>query len=457
MDKYIGCECECAEQIVAEKFREALKELGTDFKLIQNATIPLNSGKIAIADIIILNGEVPIAIVEVKRSLRNCDLQNAKKQVRHTASILYAPLGIICSIEGITLLDDNEVINLNVCNIVKILKSANYKIEQKKETVTEVSIDEIKKEWGKIIDGTPDFDTKEDVKEFFDHIQQDNIENVDINTFNMDGYSEDCFFEKLLGKYENDKLCRFTTINSIFRTCEEQRQSMCSIVCMNDKSEINYTTNKICLDQPLDFDEINGCYILSCCDISRKDDFNMWRLYANDAKGVCVEYKVNDLPKHFFLAPVSYAKDSEQNHPELELIKNMQGIKCGNRSFSFKKLAIWKHFFKPYDYKEEREIRLLFYNKCQKQETKDHSMANQDIPFKRTWIYEQDFHIITPIVSFSIEHGSKFPLIINEIRLGAKLDEVKINASQLEYLIKIKDMEPSGIKIINQSNFSHYR
>ena len=65
-------------------------------------------------------------------------------------------------------------------------------------------------------------------------------------------------------------------------------------------------------------------FILSGSRMSKKDDLNMWRLYGDDSKGVCLWYKVDDeLPDHFFLAKVSYAKNG--THAELSYLSSKMG------------------------------------------------------------------------------------------------------------------------------------
>ena len=263
----------------------------------------------------------------------------------------------------------------------------------------------------------------------------------------------------MLGEYKKDDLCRFTTMNSIFRTCNEKAQSMCCIICMNDKSETDYATQKLNLTIQNDSEEINGCYIMSCCDIESKNNFTMWRLYADDAKGVCIEYKKEDLSQNFFLAPICYARNEQQEHPELEFIKKLQEEKINGKSLKFNRLFIWKHFFKPFEYRDEKEIRLLFNKKCIASEPKDFG-KDENPSFQRKWIYESEFGIISPIVTFSVEkNNNQFPLLLNKITLGPKAKEVNVNINQLTYLIEVK-----GIKHINtsnnfitESNIKHYR
>ncbi len=53
---------------------------------------------------------------------------------------------------------------------------------------------------------------------------------------------ERLFFCSLLGSTSGTpkRLCRYTSLASLFRTLSEKQQSMCSTVCMNDKTENDY-------------------------------------------------------------------------------------------------------------------------------------------------------------------------------------------------------------------------
>ena len=54
------------------------------------------------------------------------------------------------------------------------------------------------------------------------------------------GSAEDAFFTYLLNGKIPSRLCRFTNRHNLFLLLKDGKQNMCSIVCMNDKSEENY-------------------------------------------------------------------------------------------------------------------------------------------------------------------------------------------------------------------------
>ena len=93
----------------------------------------------------------------------------------------------------------------------------------------------------------------------------------------------------------------------------------------------------------------------------------------------------------------------------------------------FTQLSAWKHFFKPFDYNVEKEIRLIFFD----DEKKDNGVINHE------WIKTWSHSIIIPIVDFKL-NSPNFPLQLKEILLGPKMPERDTNKSQLEGLISQK-------------------
>ena len=276
------------EKNVIDIFRKALeKHFNNEWTIIHNAFIPLINGEHMEIDLIIAKNNYPVAIVEIKPSLNNCRLPLIENQLHRAAVVLYAPLCIVCSPKEMlscsanTGFDKNDIKVLNTENIRQVLAAAD---NNKNDNVT---INKIKSKWEYIL-GSFDFETKKEVEQFITQIKECDVTN-EPNSFYLNEEKEDLLFRKLLGEYKKDDLCRFTTMNSIFRTCNEKAQSMCCIICMNDKSETDYATQKLNLTIQNDSEEINGCYIMSCCDIESKNNFTMWRLYADDAKGYVLE------------------------------------------------------------------------------------------------------------------------------------------------------------------------
>lgn len=257
-------------------------------------------------------------------------------------------------------------------------------------------------------------------------------------------------FSSLVGDFTEDALCRYTTLNTLYRILSDKKASMCSITCMNDKSECYYVDKYLNEDYNIQISqlgneevaELNQYFILSCSVCQLQDSLFMWRMYGDEAKGVCIKYKIdrNLVKGKFLLARVSYSRD-DGTHPELDFIREIAQLTIRGRRFKLRALPLWKHFFKPYTYKEEQEVRLLFHEENMK-------------AYK--WIKTSD-NIVCPVVEFDISGSRTFPLVMNGIILGPKFPESDTNASQLRLFKAAQSIEEDGDKSVSFSKINNYR
>ena len=327
-------------------------------------------------DIIIFRDGSPYAVIEVKHHVYN--VERIISRVQYIASAIFAPLWCVCIPSKMIYFKTGEAIE-NEDNWVD-LKDDNIKkfLDGGKTTAKTQNVEwnEFKTQCLNILENKNiNDDKKNELRSFFSKSNVSILNEQNSFLFKKEK-DEDTFFQILLGNYTKDKLCRYTTVSSFFRTCNDKEQSMCCIVCMNDRSEVNYVAKK--LNIVVDSNEINKCFIFSCCDENRCNDFTMFRLYADDAKGVCLEYSIDKnllQNSRFVLAPISYALDKEQTHPELDFVCDMVKEKIHGKRLDLRRLSVWSHFFKPFEYRDEQEVRLLFF-----QEKNDSK-----------WIYETHF------------------------------------------------------------------
>ena len=270
--------------------------------------------------------------------------------------------------------------------------------------------------------------------------------------FEKDGL-EDVFFECLIKSFDDEKLCRYTSLSSFFRTINECTQSMCCLVGMNDKSECTYADSYISASKKTatipvktlyEANEENKYFILSCVDECKYDDLTMWRLYGDNTKGVNILYKVDETKiKEFRLFYIDYAETPEPNgHLSLNIIRKLLDINVDGKSFKFRKWNEWKHFFKPYEYRDELEIRLMHRKKSNT---------------KEKWILTKDYNISCPLAIFKL---SDFPLSIEEVKLGTNCPNIETNQLQLELMIKENIAKLNCVKkkdIVQTSNIATYR
>lgn len=262
------------------------------------------------------------------------------------------------------------------------------------------------------------------------------------------------FFKSFFIPYKEDEICRYTTYETLERILRDKKQSVCSIVCMNDKSECYYADaylakrNKAKFGKKVevDYKKVNKCMISSCTHIRLADKLSLWRMYADDGKGVCLKFKINkDLLKNkgFHLFCVDYAYDEKGKHWRLDLLAHFRQMKIRGYTFDFEEWHIWRHFFKPSHYDDEHEVRLLYFN-----EDTD----------KFKWIKTGDSQILAPVVEFEIkEDNNEFPLELSEIILGPKFPEAETNAEQIRYFKELQKIKENGDCPVTLSKIKGYR
>lgn len=426
-------------------------------------------------DAIIYNGKVPVAIVEIKSDINQLrQLKNGSQMLNCYSQSSGMVLKILTDGELVlSYLNEEEL--RRKCAKGQFAKFNEFfsdfkKLEAAEIKEKEVSYDDIQ-DFLEFLNENLKVNRGIRQKDFIEYIKGLSVGEIRENLICMSNGSfyfksdfENNLFKKLLGKYAKKELCRYTSVSTIFRILSTKKASVCSITCMNDRSEcfyvdqyLNNQNNQINLSIiPIsEVEEMNDYLIMSCSDIDKFDKLTMWRMYGNDAKGVCIKYNIGDLTEYqnFILAPVSYALDNGV-HPELEYIKRLHQADFGDKKiFLFKNLGLWKHFFKPYDYIDEQEVRLLYH--C--------PVAERINRYK--WITTDD-GIICPVVEFNIKEKDNngkpltndFPLKIDSIMLGPKISEKYTNKPQLDIFSNSQNIYHVGKKIDTIiSNIENYR
>ena len=271
------------------------------------------------------------------------------------------------------------------------------------------------------------------------------------NQFSLGKDDEMKFIKSIIEYKESHRLCRYTSINSLFRIINDKQDSMCGLAVMNDKSECYYldkllsrgVSSKLTDMSQAEIDELNIFFINSLCRIDKEDDLTMWRLYGGDGRGVCIEYEVLDeylsAGSNFYLMNVVYI-DQKKSSKALTIIRKLKTMaRIHGYKFVFTQYDVWKHFFKPFDFSIEQEVRLLY----QKPVKLPDSITEK-------WIYNGDYQITHPILVFNHTSQSEYPLVIKKIILGPKFSEMDTNVPQLKKLLREKgfknvDVVPSKI------------
>ena len=312
-----------------------------------------------------------------------------------------------------------------------------------------------------LFEEAPVFDGKERIRSLFENACDRLI--IDHGSILMDSEDEDAIMLEILGGplHEDMSICRYTSLDSLFKLLDGAKHAMCSPVSMNDKHECDYAdsfmpwhVNRSRGEVEIEAD--NSYFLLSCSDIKESDVLTMWRLYGDDAKGVCLEYKVeadkvdND---RYFLGRVSYGRktgDGKFEHPELSFIAYMQAKAISpGWYFVFGKWYIWKFFFKSWTYRDENEIRLIY-----------KPVLSNDEEFARIkWYKDQTNGIFNRMALIPIDftEGEDFPLSISRIILGPHSPEANRNREQIWYMtLQSSVAVPLGFSV-DVSTISNYR
>ena len=237
-------------------------------------------------------------------------------------------------------------------------------------------------------------------------------------------------------------LYRYTSSDTLYRifASEEKTKfhhSLSSLITMNDVTEIDYANrylskkNVDAINATFDEDCENSTHTFITSLSDKEDDLTMWRLYGNNAKGICLVYDYNneefDFP-YFMLARVSYANGDEKDN-KLDFVAELMQASIGGRKFRLNNWHIWQHFFKPCEYRIESEVRLLVFAD---------ELETLLAKYEKKWITTSD-NIFAPILLLPLKSEEKqcYPLTIRRILLGSKFPEKEMN--RIAWERKIKD------------------
>ena len=451
---------------VASRFLEAFGKKSTGLDIHLNDRWEIGSNKVYF-DLLISKGANILAVIEVKIGLENKNvLARAMDQVRSGIMITSARFGIVTDGLIYFIYDrkykDQDFEQKAFGEIIEILISPSQIRIYKKDRDLVANI--ILEAAYKYFDKESDLLTLLNEKSFITHIHFDSNTNSFYFFDKRSGTSsfENKVFNAMFGEFKEKEICRYTSLNSLYSSLNNISFRMSGLVGMNDKSEVNYVDTYLNgIEKPLikehhnTITAINTRYITSCSNINNVDNLTLWRLYSEDSKGVCLIFdtRLDNLGDYVLLQKVKYA-DKDGMHKELEFLKEvkLEVERMTGFDFEFKKIGYWKHFFKPYEYSIEEEIRLLI-------------IDNKSLPKLRTdWVMTYSHSILNPIIDFRL-NIKEFPIQLKRIVLGPKCPEQEINKVQIEELIRRKKKEIVLSKMtarlqnvkVSLSKIKHYR
>lgn len=217
---------------------------------------------------------------------------------------------------------------------------------------------------------------------------------------------------------EPDEIAKYTTLDTLVAVLQSGKMRMNSIVSMNDKTEIGFLEEYI-RNYKEDFDKYlfaDKEFITSFT--TRIDDLDMWRLYGDNARGVCMVFeRINKDSDELF--NISYIAEKSD---VLEKIAKLQdALKDNPIRFRMNLLKKYQHFLKLSDYSSESECRL---------------MVNSE----KTdgWFINRDNGILTPYIEKKlvreVEEDNIYPFRLSGIILGPASRELTANMMQVLYM-----------------------
>lgn len=307
-------------------------------------------------------------------------------------------------------------------NMIKAILDKGYNVknvEPRKEEVVDILTKYIQNKY-----------VRENLKSFTDDIDSKNQSDV----FHSDGKNfyflneyEKMFFHFLLGgETIPQNLYRYTTIDTLFKTLQSKKQSMSSILGMSDYTESYYADaylSRMFKNSNEDktskqYRDGSHCFILSCV-LDKKENMKMWDEYGDNAKGVRLKLTHNENQcDSFWIAPISYAKKNGVHH-EIELLAELLRV-----GLNMKFWYVWQHFFKPNDFVEEKEVRIIYFHEEQ-------TLPKDDV----MWLHKG--HSIFPLIMFDMSEDNirSFPYTISEITFGPLSHNQIINKETIKELI----------------------
>ena len=164
--------------------------------------------------------------------------------------------------------------------------------------------------------------------------------------------------------HDGGSVVHFTNLYALNSILSEGLIRLYNLHKLNDPREFTYASKVFNLTQSKKSDAKENFYLISFCD-SRllnevTSEFNMWRLYGDNGKGVAVKFSIDNDPLHwrdFHMSDVKYGHDNRNLFAQLSKLSQ----EISNSKFSvdvdLSKLCI---FHKSNLYKVEREIRLIY-------------------------------------------------------------------------------------------------
>lgn len=249
------------------------------------------------------------------------------------------------------------------------------------------------------------------------------------------------FYDTLFGKNNDVRIiCRYSSLRSFFDILNNQSIRMCALPGMNDPSEGSFAYNYIhsvpvSNQRNMLYEEMRNrilyeTLILSFCEGKEKfDELTQWRLYGDNAKGVCCEYELDGvLPNDYIFRRTIYENDNSKG-TLVKLKKICDTVKQADRRFYVDTKLLYP-FFKSDAYSIENEIRLMY-------------KVNDVSELK--WMLTQDHSIINAYKDFQLKD---FPLKLKRVVLGPLMPNKETNKYQIKRMLECVASQVKELKYL---------
>jgi len=261
---------------------------------------------------------------------------------------------------------------------------------------------------------------------------------------------------KKLGRVSCDQICRYSSLDSLFWMLKTRKMRMNGLPGMNDRNEGLFAWNLIYKDNVLNESfkesnrEINNAFIVSYSSEDLIDNLTQWRLYGDDAKGVCCVYRIQNRKLNntrFFIHRVRYINrygiDEHGNNDKLlKMCSSFRNDRIKHNDYDYYDFSPLIFFYKSDSFKSEDEVRLLVDNRDLK--------AYDSSAFEREWVLTHANSIPNPYIDIPIE---SIPLKLEQIILGPNMNDVDTIQAQLETMLKQHGFEVT----VKLSDIDSYR
>ena len=264
------------------------------------------------------------------------------------------------------------------------------------------------------------------------------------------------FCRKELGNsFADNTICRYSSLESLFCTLKYKTLRMNGLPGMNDKTEGLFAWNLLNkLDSMANEEgrrrkrDINNAFIVSFSKENNIDQLDMWRLYGDDAKGVCCVYSVQKerIKDRFFLHNIKYIESNVETDDIRDAhLNSLRNYHKQHNELTYLDLSPTIFFYKSKDFEKEEEVRLLVDNKK--------TSAYKSIQYKREWVLTNANNIPNPYIDVSLD---EIPLKLERIILGPNMNDIDTIQVQLEAMLEQQNIratvEASHINVYRNPN-----